>query len=251
MAMKATITVFLFLSVFELNTSFYSKHYYVDRYLSWSDAQDYCSWNRDVLSTANHTELQALSAYPRIIYSWYWIGLHRDASNPNLWRWSRGEEATNVPWAAGEPGNQQCACVLTSSSNVYDFYCKSQIPFYCMSYELIVVPQESTWEEALQYCRQNYIDLAILSSDELMREAKDRSTQALTDDVWIGLRFLAGHWFWVNGDDLGYKVWSAGGELQCPSLDQRCGVYDRTQNAWRPTDCERRLKFLCVKKPLN
>uniref|UniRef100_A0A672QYT6 C-type lectin domain-containing protein n=1 Tax=Sinocyclocheilus grahami TaxID=75366 RepID=A0A672QYT6_SINGR len=108
--------------------------------------------------------------------------------------------------------------------------------------------QESTWEEALLYCRQNYKYLAILNSDELMTEARDKSRAALTDDVWIGLRFIAGHWFWANGEAFEYKVWSSVGELQCPAINQRCAVLNRNSMVWEPVDCEQRFNFLCANK---
>ncbi|XP_048039349.1 C-type mannose receptor 2-like [Megalobrama amblycephala] len=254
MAMKATVTVFLFLSLFGLNTSLYRKHYYVNEYMEWSDARRYCKTNHDDLSTVSNEELQSLSDNPQISYGYYLIGLIRDPIDSERWRWTGGEDATNVTWDKGEPNtvHEECGAVKKSTAKVHDAGCFWPIPFYCMEvFELILVQQESTWEEALQYCRQNYIDLAGLSSDVIMTEAKNKSTPALTDDVWIGLHFIAGHWFWVNGEDLDYKVWSADEELQCPAMNQRCGVYDVQQKNWKPADCEQRLNFLCVKKPLN
>ncbi|XP_056115057.1 lymphocyte antigen 75-like [Rhinichthys klamathensis goyatoka] len=252
MAMKAIVTVFLFLSLFGLNTSLYRKHYYVDERKQWSSAQQYCQTHHDDLSTVSNEELQQLSDNSQVTGD-YWIGLYRDATDPTLWKWSGGEDATDVKWDRGEPDTlyEQCGKVKKSSSKVHDAYCSWSLPFYCMGvFELIVVKQENTWEEALEYCRQNYIDLASLSSDVIMKEAEDKST-ALTDDVWIGLRFIAGHWFWLNGEGLDYKVWSAGGELQCPAMDQRCGVYDVKKKVWKPADCEQRLNFLCVKKTVG
>ncbi|XP_051757352.1 C-type mannose receptor 2-like [Ctenopharyngodon idella] len=253
MAMKATVTVFLFLSLFGLNTSLYRKHYYVNKYMGWSDARRYCKENHDDLSTVSNEELQSLSDNTQSTFGYYFIGLSRDPNDPERWRWTEGEDATNVMWDNDQPNSpyeQQCAAVKKSNSKVHDVDCSWAIPFYCMEvFKLILVQQESTWEEALQYCRQNYTDLAGLSSDVIMKEVKVKTTSALTDDVWIGLRFIAGHWFWVNGEDLDYKVWSADGELQCPAINQRCGVYDVKQKNWKPADCEQRLNFLCVKNP--
>lgn len=67
--------------------------------------------------------------------------------------------------------------------------------------------------------------------------------------VWTGLHFMAGHWFWVSGDDLQYKSWSAEGELQCPDRNLRCGALDRDEKVWKPIDCEERHHFLCFRKP--
>ncbi|KAL1271753.1 hypothetical protein QQF64_030769 [Cirrhinus molitorella] len=79
-----------------------------------------------------------------------------------------------------------------------------------------------------------------------MEEVKINSAVADTDEVWTGLRFLAGGRFWVNKVSFDYNVWSSDGEPQCPAVNQHCGVYDRTQRVCKPTDCERRLNFLCV-----
>ncbi|XP_067293512.1 putative C-type lectin domain family 20 member A [Pseudorasbora parva] len=249
--MKASVTVLLFSSLFGLNLAVYRFHFLVNETMSWKEAQNHCRLHSDDLSTIRSKDLQKLSNNPLIKENYFWIGLERDGKDKNKWRWSEGGEATITFWDNGEPNDykEKCGAVNKFTSKLLDIDCSVHLEFYCMTaFELTVVLRKSTWEEALQYCRQNYINLAILSSDDIMEEAQINSTVSDTDNVWTGLRFLAGHWFWVNGEGLGYKVWSAGGELQCPSMDQRCGVYDRTQNAWRPTDCERRLNFLCVKK---
>ncbi|XDV18886.1 hypothetical protein PO909_024484 [Leuciscus waleckii] len=247
--MKATVTVFVFLSLFGLNTSLYRKHYYVNEIMQWSNAQQYCKAHHDDLSTVSNVIMkEAEDKSTPALTDDVWIGLRFIAA---LWRWTGGEDATDVMWDAGQPNtmHEKCASVLKSNSKVHDNPCFSSLPFYCMEdFELVLVQQENTWEEALEYCRQNYIDLAGLSSDVIMKEAKEKSTPALTDDVWTGLRFIAGHWFWVNGNNIAYTAWSMEEEPQCPAMDQRCGVYDRKKIAWKPADCEKRLNFLCVKK---
>lgn len=74
-------------------------------------------------------------------------------------------------------------------------------------FELILVQKENTWIEALEYWRQNHVELAGLTSDLMMREAKNKSTPVHADDVWIGLWFIAGHWFWVSGNNVEYMGW--------------------------------------------
>uniref|UniRef100_A0A8C1Q630 C-type lectin domain-containing protein n=1 Tax=Cyprinus carpio TaxID=7962 RepID=A0A8C1Q630_CYPCA len=73
--------------------------------------------------------------------------------------------------------------------------------------EFVLVHQNETWEGALEYCRTHYTDLASLSTKERMDSALLEITQAETEYVWTGLRFLAGDWFWVTGDDLNYTAW--------------------------------------------
>ncbi|KAK9972234.1 hypothetical protein ABG768_025557 [Culter alburnus] len=207
--MKASVTVLLFLTLFRLKLSFiHEKVKSVDA-MSWQDAQT------------------KLSNNSLIKEDYFWIGLERD-----------GPKAGRRQLRFGTIENQIMIMKNVALSIKAHINCVTAtalgIGFYCMTvFELILVQQESSWEEALEYCRQNHINLAIISSDDIMEEAQINSTAADTDDIWTGLCFITGHWFWVNGEDLDYK---------------RCGVYDRTQNVWKSTDCEQRLNFLCVDK---
>ncbi|XP_052416792.1 CLECT domain-containing protein [Carassius gibelio] len=245
--MKASVIVLFFSSLFGLNVSVYRHHFLVDEALTFQEAQQRCIQAFDYLSTVRSKDLQGLSSNPLIQGKSFWIGVQRDSAGK--WIWSEGGEAMITFWENGEPDGDKCGGVDTSTLTLYARPCDIHLKFYCMKvYELIVVHQRSTWEEALEYCRQNYIDLAIINSEDIMEEAKINSTVADTDEVWTGLRFLAGHWFWVNGAGFSYNVWSSDGEIQCPAMNQRCGVFDRTQGVCKPTDCERRLNFLCIKK---
>ncbi|KAA0716146.1 hypothetical protein E1301_Tti015856 [Triplophysa tibetana] len=111
--------------------------------------------------------------------------------------------------------------------------------------QIVVVHQSESWEGALDYCRHHHDDLASLSSNRSMTDALSKITGAQTQYVWIGLRFLAGRWFWISGDDLIFKVWSSHEQLQCPAQNQRCAALDKNTKTWTPRDCEEKLNFLC------
>ncbi|XP_073692895.1 putative C-type lectin domain family 20 member A [Garra rufa] len=249
--MRASVTLLLFLSLFGLNVSDYRFHFFVDRYLSWNDAQQHCKKNYYDLSTVREQDINTMCGNPLLKSNYFWIGALRDPTDNNRWIWSEGGDATITFWEPGQPNKdtEKCGTLCKLTLTLYDGTCSDHLQFYCMDvYELIVVHQRSTWEEALEYCRKNYDDLAIINSTTIMEEVKINSAAADTDEMWTGLRFLAGGWFWVNGVAFDYNVWSSVGEPQCPPMNQRCGVYDRTQKVCKPTDCEQRLNFLCVKK---
>ncbi|XDV18769.1 hypothetical protein PO909_024401, partial [Leuciscus waleckii] len=86
----------------------------------------------------------------------------------------------------------------------------------------ILVYKNKTWDEALDYCRQNYTDLTSLRSHTIMAEVINNTITSQTAYVWTGLRFMAGHWFWVSGDDLQYKAWSTEGSSSV--LPEICAV---------------------------
>ncbi|XP_056115071.1 macrophage mannose receptor 1-like [Rhinichthys klamathensis goyatoka] len=249
--MKAAVALLLFLSLFRLSFSLYRKHFFVNTLMTWEDAQAYCREYHDDLSTVNTEEAKLLSANPGINHEYFWIGMHMSPNNPQQWIWSGGEDEDIDNWEIGEPNTytEKCGVVRRSNSKLHNAMCSWTLPFYCMHvFEPILVHQNKTWDEALDYCRQTYTDLASLRSQTIMAEAINNATSSQTAYVWTGLRFMAGHWFWVSGDDLQYKAWSKEGELQCPARNLRCGVLDRENNIWRPNNCEDKLNFLCLKK---
>uniref|UniRef100_A0A8C1T1U3 C-type lectin domain-containing protein n=1 Tax=Cyprinus carpio TaxID=7962 RepID=A0A8C1T1U3_CYPCA len=124
--------------------------------------------------------------------------------------------------------------------------CTDRYAFFCMNIsEFVLVHQQETWEGALEYCRKQYNDLASLSSPNMMDSALGQSTQAETEYVWTGLRFLAGEWFWVNGHDLDYTAWYQKVLPQCPARDLHCGALDMKTMLWTHRNCEEKFHFLC------
>uniref|UniRef100_A0A672MNN0 C-type lectin domain-containing protein n=1 Tax=Sinocyclocheilus grahami TaxID=75366 RepID=A0A672MNN0_SINGR len=112
-----------------------------------------------------------------------------------------------------------------------------------LSLFFLLVRQKETWEGALEYCRSHYNDLASLSTADKMNSALLEITQA--EYVWTGLRFLAGDWFWVSGDDLDYTAWYQNEQPQCPDRDLRCGALDMQTKLWTHRNCEEKLSFVC------
>ncbi|XP_055074649.2 macrophage mannose receptor 1-like [Misgurnus anguillicaudatus] len=247
--MKATVSIYLFLCLCGLSSSFYRRHFYVEDQMNWNDAQTYCREHYDDLSTITTQEAMEIFSNQKDSV-WVWVGAYKNPLNSLEWIWSGGEKEPIENWSVGEPnnlGNEKCALLITP--NLLNDWCDKTYSFYCMDYfEPIVVHESKTWEEALDDCRQNYIDLVSITSERNMAEVIKNITTSQTAYVWTGLRFLAGHWFWVSGDDVGYKAWSTEGELQCPPRNLKCGALDIVNKVWKPTDCEEKLNFVCIKK---
>uniref|UniRef100_A0A673HXB0 C-type lectin domain-containing protein n=1 Tax=Sinocyclocheilus rhinocerous TaxID=307959 RepID=A0A673HXB0_9TELE len=239
--MKASVTVLLFLSLFELNVSVYRYHIFVNETLSWQEAQQHCRKHFDDLSTVRSKDLKDLSYNSLIKENHFWIGVQRDR-----WMWSNGEPATINEWdtAQGSDPGENCAAIRKSTKKLHDYGCSGHLTFYCMT-DLDLILETKTWDEALDYCIERNTTLASMNSSTIMDLAMNMAQNALTVNVWTGLRFLMAHWFWVNGDDLEYKAWSNEGEVQCPAMNQRCGALDRDRRVWNPQNCQERLNFFC------
>ncbi|XP_046900202.1 secretory phospholipase A2 receptor-like [Hypomesus transpacificus] len=172
-----------------------------------------------------------------------WIGLYREPNNETDWKWSGGGYATYLNFQYGQPNNgPQEFFGGTSWYGWHDYY---DVPatFYCLS--LFVVREPKTWEEALEYCREQYTDLtSLLSETEMLLAHREIQEQAQTALVWTGLRFLGDRWLWVNGDPVDYQAWPPGGGHQCPARNLRCGAVG-TAGHWEAHDCQERLRFIC------
>lgn len=77
-----------------------------------------------------------------------------------------------------------CGLVLSALSACLTVPCAWNLNFNCMiKYDVILVEQKITWEEALDYCRNNYIDLVSLTSEIWMNEAVNIGWAAQTTRV--------------------------------------------------------------------
>uniref|UniRef100_A0A3B4ZUN5 C-type lectin domain-containing protein n=1 Tax=Stegastes partitus TaxID=144197 RepID=A0A3B4ZUN5_9TELE len=100
-------------------------------------------------------------------------------------------------------------------------------PFFC--YNVVVVRQKKTWEEALEHCREHHRDLASVASEaEMALIQRELLKNVTTERVWIGLHFFPGGWLWVDGQPLGYEVWDQGGKPACPQFKRECAALQVT-----------------------
>ncbi|XP_015255674.1 PREDICTED: struthiocalcin-1-like [Cyprinodon variegatus] len=117
--------------------------------------------------------------------------------------------------------------------------------FFCLN--MIVVQERKTWEDALEHCRKNDGDLISLLSEVENHIAHSRiHHSALTQQVWIGMRYLGDSWMWVNGDPVLYTASTTKGDqdYQCPRL-RRCGALTK-EGKWEIRDCGEKLSFICA-----
>uniref|UniRef100_A0A669CI98 C-type lectin domain-containing protein n=1 Tax=Oreochromis niloticus TaxID=8128 RepID=A0A669CI98_ORENI len=103
--------------------------------------------------------------------------------------------------------------------------------FFC--YHAVVVEEEKTWEEALEYCREHHDDLASVASEtEMLLIQRELKKHNSTEHVWIGLHFfsLVGQagWLWVDRQEMDYEscvklCWTFGlTQLRVLTLDIYC-----------------------------
>lgn len=224
----------------------------------WKDAQSHCKMlSMNLAMVPDQAENTRLFNYIKVTGGfsgdnlYFWIGLYNFP-----WYWIEAlPRYIDIPkWNSMQPDNlnfrnetiHSQSCVALKDDEWYDEGCIDPHPFFCsvMVRSMILVSEPKTWEEALDHCRDRYVDLVSLVSEGEQVVALRKIQGDQNGYVWIGLRFLAGSWFWVNEDSLKYQSWLDDESQQCP-LQYRCGALGVASEKWEPRSCEEKLNFLC------
>ncbi|XP_014852422.1 PREDICTED: uncharacterized protein LOC106923710 [Poecilia mexicana] len=207
--------------------------------MSWSEAKEHCMKISQELATFTEEEMTVFSQQDFPI----WIGLHRHDSS---WKWSSGLQEDKY-WKLEPSDNKDCVTITSVTKRLAVENCQTLHPFFCMNDNVILVKEKKSWEEAFEHCRGLGLNsnlrfnlLSVKPGDE-HKYVVNRVTEADTEEVWTGLRFLGDEWLWINGKDVSYTDL-----LKCPPLGRHCGAIsknDRSNVAAR--DCLERKNFLC------
>lgn len=109
------------------------KYYLIMQAYTWPQGQNYCrATYGDIATVITKEDWLKLNqeAASKYFSSYTWIGLYNGG---NGWIWSDGTEASNLPWAAGEPRtyNGLAKCVSTQLTVVNSYYCSQPTYFFC------------------------------------------------------------------------------------------------------------------------
>ncbi|KAI5617151.1 C-type mannose receptor 2-like, partial [Silurus asotus] len=227
------------------------KNFFVDKYLSWTDAQSYCRKYYEDLSTVNTPwdMLKFIKDVPDYLSLESWVGLSKKSSLFTYSQWSDGSDLGFPIWKFGEP-NESYNCVTISDMQLADCSCKTNLTFFCYKWvpKLVLVNMLMTWEEALQYCRTQYTDLASMNTTKDIQSAVKISMTSQTQSVWTGLRYMDGSWFWVNQDPLGnmtIKLEFSGWKPGEPKMMNRYLCVYVFKSAFAVQECLISMPFFC------
>ncbi|XP_029945199.1 C-type mannose receptor 2-like [Salarias fasciatus] len=173
--------------------------------MTWSEARKFCRERHSDLATVRYNADDKLLANTE-----GFIGLHRD-NNTDEWKWSRVSMPTRyLNWATNEPQpDKHCGFKIEGEVKWRSEECDDVHPFVCFDESVLLVQHNKTWEEALDHCRWLWrreeswslrFDLSTVISQNDVTNAREMAQYATTEEVWTGLRFLAGHWWWVGGE---------------------------------------------------
>ncbi|XP_022520103.2 CD209 antigen-like protein E, partial [Astyanax mexicanus] len=188
--------IFLFSVLCSFSAGLVRQYFFVDVQINWTSAQQHCRNNyRDLATVSTSEENDIIRQIAGDKPPASWIGLYRSSDQ---WLWSDSQAYFFSWWKSDQPNKLNIQnCVVMEDGGWNDNFCWEKRPFFCEKI-LVLVKENKTWVEAYEHCRSHYTGLAYLSSDN-MDLAKEETQGRQTVSVWTGLRFLAGHWLWVNG----------------------------------------------------
>uniref|UniRef100_A0A3B3SDB9 C-type lectin domain-containing protein n=1 Tax=Paramormyrops kingsleyae TaxID=1676925 RepID=A0A3B3SDB9_9TELE len=220
------------------------QYHFVNINLNWTDAQAYCRENYTDLATIdNMKEMKRVTESVGSDYTGKaWIGLKKGTSW--RWHWSSAEGGTGYTnWDTGEPNAQ------VTWPGIWDMTpCDEKHPFICYDDNLILVNRTTTWNEALNYCRTNYLDLVSVHNEEIQYWVSRMAEKASTDHVWLGLRFSCylNFWFWVSAENVCYQNWETNNTNFCGNTG---AVQSKYPHYWVSLPETMQLNFICSKCP--
>ena len=223
---------------------------------SWLAAQVYCRTHfTELASFSSSQDMDEIhKAVQGTNVHLFWLGLYRGETSEANWLWSGGGNASNLPWAGGQPGGNKARLSLGSQDNPYGLYAGTGTgsrPFLCLNL-VVVVTERRSWEEALDYCRERHDDLASLTSetDQLLVASREIREALIGERVWVGLRHFGTRWMWLQGELLGNNA-----SLRMGLQGQPCSTCETHQcytcGSLSPSgelqglDCKTELDFLC------
>ncbi|XP_054914651.1 putative C-type lectin domain family 20 member A [Poeciliopsis prolifica] len=249
------ILLVLFLSAcLVLSGSLPRQYHFVDKSLTWTEAQAYCRQTYTDIATIQDSE-ELTRLMDTLSSAWHrsdtWIGLYSVIH----WMWSDGFEGAGANYSNWEiifnepnfDGASQFCVTIDGAGLWSDDYCAMNYSVLCyngtqLDPAYVYVKKEMNWTDAQMYCRENFIDLATVSSDLQNRMVEELVPTGVYS--WIGL-FRSPNLFWsdgINNWDNGYNP--------IDSMTIICGITSaRNKGKWGFLSCETKLPVVCYHIP--
>ncbi|KAK0135448.1 Macrophage mannose receptor 1 [Merluccius polli] len=230
-----------------LFTGIWGCHYYqyIDKKMTWQDAQSYCRKNHSDLATISNSRDNniALKSKTNSAENYVWIGLNNN-NTQGAWRWS--EDSSNASfynWNKGEPNVNSDCVEMRRDGRWYDVKCHHKLPFICYGKKhrrYHYIDKKMTWQDAQSYCRKNHSDLATISNSRDNNRTLKSQTNSAENYVWIGLNKNQGAWRWSDSSKASFYNWNKGE----PYGDGNC-VEMRPDGFWNDMRCHQERPFIC------
>ncbi|XP_053533567.1 putative C-type lectin domain family 20 member A isoform X2 [Ictalurus punctatus] len=147
--------------------------------LTWPQAQTYCRTHHTDLASSLNSSDNDMLVQVKNIQGYSWIGLYRDT-----WKWSDGTNASNIPWAPGQPNNYwgRENCAVVNNGLFYDVRCTNLNYFFCHT----IYPARSQIMRLQVKSDGSVFDPAVQSSilDQIKQKLEEKGMLENTTVTW-------------------------------------------------------------------
>ncbi|XP_038139518.1 C-type mannose receptor 2-like [Cyprinodon tularosa] len=225
------------------------KYHLIREKKTWQEAQSYCrEKHTDLISGMKQLQDGELKEVMKSADNKTYFGLFRDT-----WRWSDGSSFSFRHWQDWlnnqEINSGRCAVAgIDDEGRWKTDSCNLEKPFICYNADKVILVQENkSWEDALDYCRKYHVDLVTITSLDEQRWIQEKAKNATTDYVWMGLHYACtlDLWFWVNDKMVKYENWAS--EQPMDDCDMSGAMETGGEHQWRKKNDSEKFNFICSK----
>uniref|UniRef100_A0A3B3XUX1 C-type lectin domain-containing protein n=1 Tax=Poecilia mexicana TaxID=48701 RepID=A0A3B3XUX1_9TELE len=229
----------ILLFLMETNTT--HKYHLIKEKKSWQEAQSYCrEKHTDLISGTKQLQDEEVKKLMNSTSDSSYIGLFRDT-----WRWSDGSSFSFRHWNKNfnNPESISGQCAMTN----YNMF----VLITSMTDEVILIKENKTWEDALDYCRDHHHDLVTITNTDDQKRVQEEAKEASTGYVWMGLSYACtlDLWFWVSDEVVSYQNWALDGEMD--DCDMSGAMETGGNHQWFKRNDTEKFNFICSKKKIS
>ncbi|XP_050795449.1 macrophage mannose receptor 1-like [Gopherus flavomarginatus] len=253
--------------------------------LMWHQARKSCQQqNAELLSITELHEQTYLAGLTRTMSSSLWFGLNSLNFNSG-WQWSGGSPFRYLNWVPGSPSPEPgkiCAALNPGKVAKWENHeCDRKLGYICKkgnaTLESFIIPSETNvpikcpaqwmsyashcyiiqrdtkiWKDALTSCRKEDGDLASIHNVEEYSFIVSQLGYKPTDELWIGLNDnkVQMYFEWSDGTPVTYTKWLRGEPTHANNMQEDCVVMKGQDGYWADHACEKKLAYICKRKPL-
>ncbi|XP_039462004.1 macrophage mannose receptor 1-like [Oreochromis aureus] len=248
--MNTLLLALAFSGLTVISTELYKEYHYVRLLKTWADAQSYCrEMFTDLATVENQDDNNNLLSVIQGSGENAWIGLYDDLIR---WKWSLGNADFNdnvdfTSWLSGQPNNgySNQFCVFMTSNGLWnDYSCSAKFLAVCFDEKgppmYHIVKPQMTWDEARNYCRSSFTDLASVRNISEHNEI----LSLLSANTWFGLyRHPWSHWSDLTPTN--FTNWNYGQPDNSGSTISSCALVSPASGTWFEANCGETHYFIC------
>ena len=125
--------------------------------------------------------------------------------------------------------------------------CIACILFSFPADNLILVKENKTWFDAVDYCREKHLDLVSVHSAAEQEQVRQRAKMADTPHVWLGMHYSCAleFWYWLSDQGSCYHNWAPGNGTGACGM---AAAVERGGDQWVSLHHDEKFNFICEMK---